>query len=240
MEKSRRSFLKASGLAVAGAALADAALANAALADASVLNAESARDRSEPANGPEAAGSSRQAGSGLVGLVNILQGTDSDYYFSHGNTLPIAAMPFGMAHWTLQSRANTAWMFQPEDRRIQGFRCTHQLSPWLSDYGHAVFLPFTGDAHPEADARSSSYRPEEAKLGPHSLRAKLMRYEADVELVPTERCCVLTAQFGGASRSGMFVEIPGKEGAGKDGAIEPDVSKRVLRFESKANAGGVP
>jgi predicted alpha-1,2-mannosidase len=98
-----------------------------------------------------------------------------------------------------------------------------------------VFMPFRGDASPEADQRSSSYRPEEAKLGPHSLRVKLMRYEADVELVPTERCSVLTANFAGAGKCGIFIEIPGK-----DGAIEPDVPMQTLRFESKANAGGVP
>lgn len=216
VEQSRRTFLKASGLVVAGAALTDAEL---------VRTEEQA----------EAQTNTEQKVSGLVDLVNVLQGTDSDYYFSHGNTLPIAAMPFGMAHWTLQSRANTPWMFQPADRRIQGFRCTHQLSPWLSDYGHAVFMPFTGDASPDADKRSSSYRPEEAKLGPHSLRVKLMRYEADVELVPTERCCVLTASFAAGGACGLFIEIPLK-----GGVLEPDPSKRVLLFESAANAGGVP
>jgi predicted alpha-1,2-mannosidase len=226
-ERSRRSFLKGSGLAVAGAALADG----------KALLGE------QDATGAQAVGHTSGAdasGGALVELVNVLQGTDSDYYFSHGNTLPIAAMPFGMAHWTLQSRANTPWMFQPADRRVQGFRCTHQLSPWLSDYGHALFMPFSGDASPETDQRSSSYRPEEAKLRPHSLHVKLMRYEADVELVPTERCCVLTARFTGAGNSGLFIEIPGKHGPDSAGALEPDDSKRALRFQSKANAGGVP
>ncbi|HET6218423.1 MAG TPA: glycoside hydrolase family 92 protein, partial [Acidobacteriaceae bacterium] len=92
-----------------------------------------------------------------VAWVNILQGTASTPEFSRGNTLPIAALPFGMAHWTLQSHDDTPWMFQPGVRRIQGFRCTHQLSPWLSDYGHATFLPFRGDIHPESASRASSY-----------------------------------------------------------------------------------
>jgi predicted alpha-1,2-mannosidase len=215
-EQSRRGFLKASSLAAVGAALAD-------------IDAQ--------ANEPGAAGQGAGAvqSSDLVSLVNVLQGTDSNYYFSHGNTLPIAALPFGMAHWTLQSRSNTAWMFQPADRRIQGFRCTHQLSPWLSDYGHAVFMPFSGDPKPEADARSSSFRPEEALFAPHSLRLRLLRYEADVELVPTERCSILTAKFGDAGKHGLFIEIPGKAGS-----IEPDPSRRILRFESRANDGGVP
>src|SRR5215472_5321755 len=155
-EQSRRSFLKTTGLAAAGAALTEA---------------EARQPHDETGQG-----STAKAASDLVSLVNILQGTDSNYDFSHGNTLPIAAMPFGMAHWTLQSRSDTPWMFQPADRRFQGFRCTHQLSPWLSDYGHAVFLPFTGDPHPEPNARSSSYRPEQAQLAPDSLRLNLLRY----------------------------------------------------------------
>jgi predicted alpha-1,2-mannosidase len=216
-EQSRRSFLKATSLAAVGAALVDAEAQEQSREEAAqaATGVSSAKDR--------------------VGLVNILQGTDSDYYFSRGNTLPIAAMPFGMAHWTLQSRHNSPWMFQPADRRIQGFRCTHQLSPWLSDYGHAIFMPFAGDAKPEPDHRSSSYRPEDSALAPHSLRMKLLRYEADVELVPTERCCVLTTNFATGGACGLFIEIPLK-----GGVIEPDASKRVLRFESAANAGGVP
>jgi predicted alpha-1,2-mannosidase len=215
-EQSRRNFLKASSLAAVGAAFAD-----------SDARAEKATATTQ--------GNGEGHSNDLASLVNILQGTDSDYYFSRGNTLPIAALPFGMAHWTLQSRSGSAWMFQPADRRIQGFRCTHQLSPWLSDYGHAVFMPFSGEAKPDGDARSSSYRPEEAKLAPHSLRLKLLRYEADVELVPTERCCILKAKFGDPRSRGLFIEIPGK-----GGDLEPDAARRVLRFQSRANAGGVP
>src|SRR5579859_6820760 len=163
LEQSRREFLKVLGLAAVGAAMADVQ------AEAQGKEKRSG-EQVQPAIGD------------LSGLVNILQGTDSNYYFSRGNTLPIAAMPFGMAHWTLQSRSETPWMFQPGDRRIQGFRCTHQLSTWLSDYGHAVFLPFAGEPRLEPDARSSSYRPEEAQLRPYALRLKLLRYQADTEL----------------------------------------------------------
>jgi|CZKL01.1.fsa_nt_gi predicted alpha-1,2-mannosidase len=213
---SRRGFLKASSLAALGAAFVDA----------------DGQEKVQKETGP---GSSIEAATDSAGLVNILQGTDSNYYFSRGNTLPIAAMPFGMAHWTLQSRSGTPWMFQPSDRRIQGLRCTHQLSPWLSDYGHATFMPFSGEANPEPDARSSSYRPEEALLSPYALRLKLLRYEAEVELIATDRCCLLTANFTEPGSRGLMFEIPGKTGV-----IEPDASKRIVRFESRANAGGVP
>ena len=133
VEHSRRDFLKASGLAAFGT---------------TIVNGELKGQTVESSGEPAAA--AKPDSTDLAALVNILQGTDSNYYFSRGNTLPIAAMPFGMAHWTLQSRSDTPWMFQPGDRRMQGFRCTHQLSPWLSDYGHAIFLPFSGETETRA------------------------------------------------------------------------------------------
>ena len=128
-------------------------------------------------------------------------------------------------------------MFQPKARRIQGFRCTHQLSPWLDDYGHATFLPFCGDIGIDPSARSSSYRPEAARLTPYSLQVFLLRYRAQVELVPTCRCAVLTATFqrDKAAAPGLLFEVP-DQGSN----IESDPRKREIRFKSSANAGGVP
>ncbi len=213
-------FLKASGLAAVGAALDPKAESKTAIAGSlpavqKSSEAPAAKDR--------------------VDLVNVLQGTDSTRVFSRGNTLPIAALPFGMAHWTIQSRSNTPWMFQPGDRRIEGFRCTHQLSPWLSDYGQAIFLPFCGDPNPEPEMRSSSWRPEKAELRPHSFRLALARYQADVELVPTERCALLAANFNGDQPPGFLIDVPGATDA-----IEPDEAARTIRFKSTINEGGVP
>lgn len=219
---SRRNFLKTSGLAAIGSA----------------LSGEVSAEGEEAGNAKEAnhTGTSR-----AVDLVNLLQGTDSTSDFSRGNTLPIAALPFGMAHWTLESHADTAWMFQPGARRIQGFRCTHQLSPWLGDYGAAVFLPFRGEVHAEAAARASSYRPEQAQLSPYSLRLFLMRYRAHTELVPTERCAILRATFEKAEESeqaefpGLVIDVP----AASD-VFQPGADRRTVRFKSTTHAGGVP
>lgn len=219
-DPTRRTFLKTSGLAVLGAAVQ---------ADAAAVDPTSDGENLHQPTVTELPSASRAK------MVNLLQGTDSTSYFSRGNTLPIAALPFGMAHWTLQSRSQTPWMFQPGDRRIQGIRCTHQLSPWLSDYGHAVVLPFCGDVNPEPEARASSYRPEEAHLFPHSLELRLLRYQAQIELIPTERCALLTARFDNQLPYGYLFDIPGK-----DGEIRPDKAKRTLYFESRANEGGVP
>src|SRR5215469_1727710 len=215
-DPTRRTFLKATGLAM---------LARAVPVDATDSGEPSRIHTTESATAPR----------NLVEMVNLLQGTDSTSYFSRGNTLPISAMPFGMAHWTMQSRASTPWMFQPGDRRIHGFRCTHQLSPWLGDYGQAVFLPFSGDINPEPGARAASFRPEDAKLFPHSMRLRLERYQVNLELVPSERCAILTADFEGKAAPGFLLELPGKAGE-----IVPQQAERTIRFQSRENKGGVP
>ncbi len=216
----RRNFLKASGIAALGAALDGTA--QAATAE------QAARGGAEVRRGGLAADEA-------IDLVNVLQGTRSTRVFSRGNTLPIAALPFGMAHWTLQSESDTSFMFQVDHRRLQGLRCTHQLSPWLDDYGEAVFLPFCGDPNPGAEMRASSWRPEDAKLHPYSFRLTLARYQADVELIPTERCALVTAAFAGSEAPGFLVEVPRSAEAVVMGS-----DKRTLRFRSRANRGGVP
>jgi putative alpha-1,2-mannosidase len=225
----RRSFLKSSGLAV-GAAIVGGGTAEAVEAEASA-NAAVLK-----ATATEFIVAGAASEDGLVSLVSLFQGTDSTYAFSRGNTLPIAARPFGMAHWTLQSYERSPWMFVPGERRIQGFRLTHQLSPWLGDYGHAVFLPVCGETKLDAGARASSYRPEDAKLLPHSMQMRLLRYGADVELIPTERCALMTASFSKADAPGWIVDIPGDHA----NDWKADEGRHSIQFTSRANEGGVP
>jgi predicted alpha-1,2-mannosidase len=141
-----------------------------------------------------------------------------------------------MAHWTLQTLPDTPWMFQPGQRRIQGFRSTHQLSPWLGDYGHATFLPICGTPELEYGSRATSYRPEDSLLSPHTIAMRLLRYGIDAELVPTERGAVIHANYTKEQTPGFVFDVPGE----KPPMPEPDASQRTIRFRSTANSGGVP
>ena len=54
----------------------------------------------------------RPEGASPVTCVNILQGTDSHFGFSRGNTLPLIARPFGMTHWCPQTNEKRGgWFF---------------------------------------------------------------------------------------------------------------------------------
>ena len=200
----RRNFMQWASAGVAAAALPlESSPANAATASADAHQAAA-----RPADSP-------------LEMVNVLQGTNSTFAFSRGNTLPIVALPFGMAHWTLQTTAEAgAWFFVPGDQRTEGIRCTHQLSPWLKDYGYATFLPFTGEAIPEPGASASSYRPADLKIHPHFLSMDLIRYRTRVEVTPTERCMAMRITFG-EREPGLYVDLPGDDATAilKDGRL---------------------
>ena len=222
ISSSRRAFLKLGGTAALASCIEDTL-------------AEDQRPLPDGATGQNSANHAAQASLGdLLRYVNTLQGTDSTPLFSRGNTLPIVAMPFGMAHWALQSSSKDGWFFQPHDSRLQGIRCTHQLSPWLQDYGYATFLPFSGDVSAEPAARASSYRPEELTISPHSLKVQLMRYRCWLELVPTERGAFMRFLFEDSGTCGLYIDLPGE-----DAEAQADLASGVVRVLTHENKGGV-
>ncbi len=170
----------------------------------------------------------------LTRLVNPLQGTDSTPLYSRGGTLPIVALPFGMAHWALQSSNGSGWFFQPHDNRLQGIRCTHQLSTWLQDYGNATFMPFSGEPSPEPTGRASSYRPGELAILPQFVKVRLTRYRCLLELAPTERCAVMRFTFETSGPSGVFIDLPRE-----DSEAQCDVNSGTVSALTRDNRGGV-
>jgi predicted alpha-1,2-mannosidase len=214
IEASRRRFLKLAG----GAAIA--------------ASVDSRVDAAE--ENPRSAAGSTSSVTDALSCVNVLQGTNSTPLFSRGNTLPIVATPFGMAHWVPQTSTRPGWMFQPHDCRTQGIRCTHQLSPWLGDYGYATFLPFQGDAMPKPEARASSYRPSELELAPHALRMRLMRYRCRLELAPTDHGAMLQIEFEDPGEAGLYIDLPGE-----DSEAAADLASGTLRALTHENRGGV-
>ena len=219
---SRRSFIKLGGAV--------------ALVSSLERSAEAATSPLPAKDGPVTSSDLSKPGKALLAdYANPLQGTDSTPLFSRGNTPPIVAVPFAMAHWALQSSCNNSWFFQPHDQRLQGIRCTHQLSPWVGDYGQATFLPFNGDPSPEPTARASSYRPGELEIAPHRLKVSLLRYGCTLELAPTERCSVMRFAFKESGPAGVFMDL-----AGDDAEARNDSAGGVTTLLVRANSGGVP
>ena len=154
--------------------------------------------------------------------VNIKQGSDSTHRFSNGNTLPLCQLPFGMTAFAPQTAQNNLrWYYQPKSRSFDGIRLTHQPSPWIADYGAVCFMPQRKPLNITEDRRWSGFRPADAILKPYYLKYSLLRYFADIEITPTERCAVMRLTF--------------KKDCGNFLSVLPVDGKYSYKFSAKKN-----
>lgn len=123
-------------------------------------------------------------------LVYVQMGTDSTPSFSHGNILPITGMPFGMTSFAIETRADQALFFHPNDHVTTGVRLTHLASPWLGDYCFFTMMPQTGEKADLRGTAKSGYRRREADMRPYRLSLTFQRYRASFSLAPTIRGAV--------------------------------------------------
>lgn len=71
-------------------------------------------------------------------------GTNSKYEYSNGNTLPLVGVPHGQNYFSVQTSSEKgAWWFNPKDLTFEGFRLTHQPSPWMGDFSYLTILPYS-------------------------------------------------------------------------------------------------
>ena len=77
-----------------------------------------------------------------VEWINPLMGTDSKPDLSNGNTYPSIAVPWGMNFWTPQTgKMGDGWAYTYKADKINGFKQTHQPSPWMNDRHIYFFMP---------------------------------------------------------------------------------------------------
>jgi predicted alpha-1,2-mannosidase len=146
-----------------------------------------------------------------VGYVNILQGTDSNKQFSHGNTLPLVGMPWGMVAWSLQNGVG-GWFFNPNGR-VDGIRATHQPSPWMGDYSYFVLMPQAHDLRMDVKARTQDYDTNTAILRPDYEKIDLKQDAITVELTGTERCGVFRLTYHTGTTGRLILDRSGKSKA---------------------------
>jgi predicted alpha-1,2-mannosidase len=171
-----------------------------------------------------------------VDQVNTLMGTDSEYKLSSGNTYPAIALPWGMNFWTPQTnKMGDGWVYGYRAYKIQGFKQTHQPSPWINDYGQFSLFPETGELKIAGEDRASwfSHKAEIAK--PHYYSVYLADYDVTTEITPTERAAILRFTFPQNDKSWVVVDAFDK---GSYIKIIPSEGK-VIGYTTK-NDGGVP
>jgi putative alpha-1,2-mannosidase len=94
----------------------------------------------------------------LVHYANTLQGTNSKFELSYGNTYPATSVPFAMNTWTPQTGKNgEGWKYQYFENTIRGFQQSHQCSSWVNDYAVFSLMPVTGKLVVMDDERASKF-----------------------------------------------------------------------------------
>jgi len=159
----------------------------------------------------------------MLHYIDTRQGTNNKYTYSNGNTLPYTAVPFGMNHFVVQTENEGNWFFNPNDRIFQGFRLTHQPSPWMGDFATFLMTPIADTkVRGTVFTCQSSYRPEEAVFKPHYVRVKQQRYNIVSELTPTCYGAALQIRYNSAQQAGLVINSKQKS------KLTLDVENRTL------------
>ena len=140
--------------------------------------------------------------------VNTKIGSFNEPRFSNGNIYPITSRPFGTANFTVQTNGGNNWFYDPTSHSFEGIRLTHQPSPWVGDYGHMLFLPFSGALEKDRNCRWSSYRPQNALIKPHITQVFLQRYRVTASVVPTVRGGIIRVENHKNDKETGFAVIP--------------------------------
>lgn len=131
----------------------------------------------------------------LVKYVNTLQGTNSNFGLSYGNTNPVVSLPFGMNAWSAQTGKNgDGWKYQYADSTIRGFQQTHQCSPWVNDYAVFSLMPVTGELKVGENDRAARFKHQNETAKPNYY---CVRFDNNIkaEVSPTERGAHLRFSF---------------------------------------------
>ncbi len=171
-----------------------------------------------------------------IEYVNPLMGTQSDFSFSAGNTYPAIARPWGMNFWSPQTgKMGNGWMYTYSDKKIRGFKQTHQPSPWINDYGQFSLFATSGKMVTDENDRASWFSHKAETALPHYYRVYLADYDIVTELTPTERAACFRFTFPAGDSS--FVLLDAFDN-GSMVRIIPDENK-IVGYSTK-NSGGVP
>ncbi len=131
----------------------------------------------------------------LVQYVNTLQGTNSHFGLTRGNTYPTTALPFGMHTWTPQTGVNgDGWKYQFFKDSIRGFQQAHQCSSWTNDYCVFSLMPVTGLLALNQFDRAAKFSHENEIAKPNYYKVKLDN-QITTEMSPTERGAHLRFSF---------------------------------------------
>ncbi|HTN37727.1 MAG TPA: GH92 family glycosyl hydrolase [Arachidicoccus sp.] len=140
-------------------------------------------------------------------LVNPLMGTDSKPSLSNGNTFPAIGYPWGMNLWSPQTgKMGDGWAYQYTADKINGFKQTHQPSPWMNDYGAFAIMPITGKLRFNEKDRASWFSHKAEVARPYYYKVYLADDNVTTEITPTERAASFQFTFPKTDSSSVIID----------------------------------
>ncbi len=171
-----------------------------------------------------------------VDYVNILMGTQSEFALSNGNTYPAVARPWGMNFWTPQTRRiGDGWQYAYTDNKLNGFKQTHQPSPWMNDYGQFSIFPMVDKIEFDQDKRASWYSHKAEIAKPYYYSAYLADYDVTTEVTPTERAAIFRITYPETDSAIVLVDA-----FDRGSAVEILKDRNAIIGYTTRNSGGVP
>lgn len=171
----------------------------------------------------------------FVDYVNTLMGTESTYSFSHGNTYPAVAVPWGVNFWSPQTGENrNGWMYAYTDTIIRGFKQTHQPSPWINDYAVLSVMPLSEKLKINHKDRGVAFSHDNEEAHPYLYSVK-MDNGVKVSIAPTRTSSIMQVEY--PSLEGQYFVIDAQHGGCK---VDIDQMRRRVTGYVKNHNGGVP
>lgn len=170
-----------------------------------------------------------------VEYVNPLVGSESTFELSTGNTYPATARPWGMNFWTPQTgKMGDGWQYQYTATKINGFKQTHQPSPWINDFGQFAIMPVVGKTVFSQSERASWFSHKAEVSKPYYYKVYLAEHDVVTEFTPTERAVMFRFTF--PENDSYVVVDPFDNGSYVK--VLPEENK-IIGYTTK-NSGGVP
>ena len=158
----------------------------------------------------------------LVQYVNTLQGTNSTYELSWGNTYPTTVVPYPMNSWSPQTGKNgDGWKYQYSATTIRGFQPTHQCSPWVGDYGVFSLMPVS-ELVVDESKRATPFSHDKEIAKPHYYKVTLEN-GITTEFSPTTRSAHFRFSF--PAKGDAFLVL---DGYTKTSQVQIDVANHRI------------
>jgi predicted alpha-1,2-mannosidase len=173
-----------------------------------------------------------------LSLVYPLMGTDSSGQFSHGNTVPEAALPFPVNAWSAYTEPQRdSFYYRYSAKKIRGLRQTHQPSPWMGDYANFALMPVSGKLVLDENGRASDFSHAGEISQPSYYKVHLDTWNVTAELTPTERAARFRFQFEERGDSYVVLDVFKSD---RPCMVQILPKERKIIGIARNNKGGVP